>query len=168
MTSDPMIAQAVGLLAFGVGITAFWQRDDQRFRMQLTAFSGIICAHFFLMGAPAAGLSAALSGVRTLVSTRTRNLAVMLGFMLVVWLVGLPKVSEPMQLLALIGTTLGTFGLFRLQGVPLRLCMLTGTLCWLAHNIWLGSIGGSLIEVSFLVVNGITMVRLLRGKALAG
>ncbi len=91
----------------------------------------------------------------------------MAGFLLAVWLLGLPKVTAPMQLLPLIGTSLGTIGLFRLQGIPLRLCMMAVNLFWLAHNLWLGSLGGSLIESSFFVVNLVTIYRLHRSRVMA-
>ncbi|WP_197069639.1 YgjV family protein, partial [Aeromonas media] len=34
--------------------------------------------------------------------------------------------------------------------------------CWTSHNILIGSIGGSLIELSFLFVNCHTMYRMWR------
>jgi hypothetical protein len=52
-------------------------------------------------------------------------------------------------------------GLFRARGLALRLCMLAGGLCWTSHNID-GSIGGSLIETTFLFVNCHTMYRMWR------
>lgn len=167
MGGDLWFAQLVGLVAFAMGITAFWQKEDQAFRRQLTSYCAMICAHFFLMGAPAAGITAAMSGLRSLVSSHTRNGWVMAGFLLAVWLLGLPKVTAPMQLLPLIGTSLGTIGLFRLQGIPLRLCMMAVNLFWLAHNLWLGSLGGGLIESSFFVVNLVTIYRLHRSRVMA-
>jgi len=114
------------------------------------------------MGAGAAALSARLSSGRTPVSSRTRNIWLMTVFLLVVWGVGLPKVSSAIQWLPLIGTTLGTWGLFREQGIRMRLCMLSGTVCWVTHNFAIGSIGGTLIEASFLLVNSHTIFRLWR------
>ncbi len=43
-------AQAVGVLAFFVGITMFFNRDERRFKQQLSVYSAIIGCHFFLMG----------------------------------------------------------------------------------------------------------------------
>ena len=60
----------------------------------------------------------------------------------------------------MLGTSLGTYGLFRLQGIAMRLCMMGVNLLWLGHNLWLGSWGGSLIESVFFVVNIITIYRL--------
>ena len=116
MNSELWFAQAVGGLAFLIGITTFLQKDDQLFRRQLTVYCGVIGAHFFLMGSPAAGISAILSGMRSLASSRTRNGWVMVGFILLVWALGLPRLAHPMQLLPLIGTTTGTWGCFACRG----------------------------------------------------
>lgn len=40
--------------------------------------------------------------------------------------------------------------------------MWCSTACWVIHNLWLGSLGGSLIEGSFLLVNGYNIVRFYR------
>ena len=66
------------------------------------------------------------------------------------------------QLLTLLGTTLSTFALFRLNGIALRLCMLSSTICWLTHNIWAGSIGGILQESIFFILNSHTIFRLYK------
>jgi len=156
------VAQGVGLLALLIGISAFIQRSDQRLRLWLTLYQVAIGIHFWMMGAGAAALSAWLSSGRTLLSSRTRNLWIMTAFLLLVWGVGVPKVTMAIQWLPLIGTTLGTWGLFRERGIRMRLYMLSGTVCWVAHNFAIGSIGGTLIEASFLFVNSHTIFRLWR------
>lgn len=45
------LAQGVGVLAFLIGITTFFNRDERRFRLQLAVYSATIGVHFFLMGA---------------------------------------------------------------------------------------------------------------------
>ena len=71
------LAQGVGVIAFLVGITTFINRDERRFKKQLSVYSAIIGVHFFLMGAFPAGASALLNAVRTLITLRTRSLWVM-------------------------------------------------------------------------------------------
>ena len=74
----------------------------------------------------------------------------------------MPDITQPIQWLTLIGTTLGTWALYREQGIRMRLIMLMGTVCWVTHNFVIGSIGGALIEGSFLFVNSHTVFRLWR------
>ena len=54
------LAQGIGLAAMLVGISAFRQRDDGRFRLRLCLYQAAIALHFFLMGAGTAALSAGL------------------------------------------------------------------------------------------------------------
>ena len=135
------LAQSVGLLAFGVGIATFVQRGDQRLRTLLTLYCIVIGVHFFLLGAIAAAYGAWLSGL------------------------GVPNITQPIQWLTVIGTTLGTWALYREQGIRMRFLLLMGTVCWVTHNVVVGSIGGALIEGCFLFVNTHTIYRLWRQRA---
>lgn len=160
-TTNPL-AQSVGLIAFGLGILTFAQRNDQRLRIFLTVFCGVIGVHFLLLGVPSAAYAAWLSGVRSYVSVHTRHVAVMGFFLLVIWLTAIPVITQPVQWLAVIGSTLGTWALYREHGIWMRAIIWAGTACWLVHNIMISSIGGMLIESCFLLVNGHTMFRLWR------
>lgn len=74
------LAQGVGVIAFLIGITTFINRDERKFKIQLSVYSAVIGVHFFLMGAFPAGSSAMLNTVRTLITLRTRSLWVMAVF----------------------------------------------------------------------------------------
>jgi hypothetical protein len=41
---------------------------------------------------------------------------------------------------------------------------LIGAVFWLANNILVGSIGGTLLELTNITVNGVTVIRLWRDK----
>lgn len=88
MNSAYLFAQGVGVVAFLVGITTFFNRDERRFRLQLALYSSIIGVHFFLMGASTAGMSAELNAIRSVVATRTRNLWVMVLFIVLTLVLG--------------------------------------------------------------------------------
>lgn len=154
------LAQSVGLVAAGIGISAFVQKRDMRLRVFLTLYCAVIGLHFYLLGSPTAAMAAWLSGLRSLASTRTRNVWVMLLFLVIVWVLGIPKITAPIQWLTIIGTTTGTWALFRESGLRMRGLLLFGTVCWFTHNVVIGSLGGALIEGTFLLVNSHTMVRL--------
>ncbi|HKN05130.1 MAG TPA: YgjV family protein [Buttiauxella sp.] len=156
------VAQGVGVLAFVVGITTFVNRDERRFKLQLAGYSAIIGIHFFLMGASPAGMSAELNALRTVISLRTRSLWVMGTFIALTLGLGLAKFSHAMELLPIAGTVASTWALFRCKGLTIRCVMWCSTACWVTHNFWLGSIGGTLIEGSFLVMNGLNIIRFWR------
>ncbi|TQI82370.1 inner membrane protein [Serratia fonticola] len=155
-------AQAVGVLAFLVGITSFFNRDDRRFKLQLSGYSLIIGIHFLMMGATAAGSSALLSACRNLISMRTRSLWVMCIFITLTLIIGLSHFNYWIELLPIFGTSISTWALFRTRGLTTRCVMWCSTACWVTHNIWLGSIGGALIEGSFLLMNGFNILRFRR------
>lgn len=156
------LAQGVGVIAFLVGITTFINRDERRFKKQLSVYSAIIGVHFFLMGAFPAGSSAMLNAIRTLITLRTRSLWVMALFIVLTAGIGLAKFHHPMELLPVAGTLVSTWALFRCQGLTMRCIIWCSTACWVIHNFWLGSIGGTLIEGSFLVMNGLNILRFWR------
>ncbi|SUX69263.1 Inner membrane protein ygjV [Citrobacter freundii] len=87
------LAQGVGVIAFLIGITTFFNRDERRFRLQLAVYSATIGVHFFLMGAWPAGMSAELNTIRTLVSMHTRKLWVMTVFIILTLVLGLGEIT---------------------------------------------------------------------------
>ncbi len=40
------LAQGVGVIAFLIGITTFFNRDERRFKKQLSVYSAVIGVHF--------------------------------------------------------------------------------------------------------------------------
>ncbi|ELY3466136.1 YgjV family protein [Cronobacter universalis] len=153
------LAQGVGVIAFLIGITTFFNRDERRFKLQLALYSAVIGGHFFLMGATPAGMSAELNALRTVISLRTRSLWIMTLFIVLTLTLGLVKLHHPIELLPIIGTVASTWALFRCTGLTTRCVMWCSTACWVTHNFWIGSIGGTLIEGSFLIINGLNIIR---------
>lgn len=41
------LARGVGVIAFLIGITTFFNRDERRFKKQLSVYSAVIGVHFF-------------------------------------------------------------------------------------------------------------------------
>ena len=68
------------------------------------------------------------------------------------------------ELWAILGMSFGTYSVFVLKGIPMRIGFLLGATCWLINNISVGSIGGSLLEATLISVNIITILRLLRDQ----
>lgn len=76
--------------------------------------------------------------------------------------IGLAKFHHPVELLPVIGTIVSTQALFRCKGLTMRCVMWFSTCCWVIHNFWAGSIGGTMIEGSFLLMNGLNIIRFWR------
>ncbi|WP_438864239.1 YgjV family protein [Neptunicella sp.] len=155
-------AQLIGIVALLIGASAFLQHDDHKLRRNLTLYTVLMGIQFVMLDLWSAAFTAWLSSLRTYISTRTRNLYVMSGFLMLVWAVTIPNVTEVVHVLPIIGTTLGTWAMFREQGLRMRMLMLIGSVCWFSHNFIVGSIGGAIIEGAFVIINSRTMLKLFR------
>lgn len=155
-------AQLFGYLAFALGMACFLQTDDRRFKifMALECLSYVV--HFALLGQPTAVASSLVSLGRSVAAIRSRSPWVA-GFFIALSLgLGAWLQTGWLSLLPIAASCIGTTALFFLHGVRMRLLMLVGTLLWLANNLLVGSIGGSLLEATIAVTNGWTIWRLWR------
>jgi hypothetical protein len=73
---------------------------------------------------------------------------------------GIWLADSVVQWLPILGSCIGTYALFCLDGIKMRLAFVVGTICWLSNNIIVGSIGGTLLEATLLAVNCMTIWRL--------
>ncbi|PSU35835.1 YgjV family protein [Photobacterium lutimaris] len=157
-------AQGVGLFAFAVGASAFLHQNGNKFRLHLTIFQVILCCHFILMGAFTAAFGCGISALRSYASTQTKSKRVMWFFIGLLWLMGLPSLQHSYELLTIFGASVATWALFQAEGIKLRLLILFNSFCWLTNNLLLGSIGGTLMESTFIIVNLYTISRMFMSK----
>ena len=154
------LAQSIRLAGLTIGLHAFAQKRDHRLKLLLTPYAVVIGLHFLLMGSYPGAISAWISSIRTWVSRRSNSLKWALSFMVITLILVVPRITSWVFVLPLLGACLGTWALFREQGIRMRTMLMLGTVCWLIHNIAIGSIGGSVIESSFLMMNAATLYRL--------
>jgi hypothetical protein len=155
-------AQCVGYVAFVLGVSSFLQKDDRRFKIFMAAECFAYVVHFALLGNPTAVASSTMSVLRSLLALRTRSVWVAAAVIAANLALGVWLAKQPSDWLPLTASCLGTFALFLLKGVPMRLLMLCGTGCWVANNIIVGSIGGTALEVIVGIVNLVTIARMVR------
>lgn len=155
-------AQLLGYLAFVLGVTAFLQRDDRRLKLFLAAECLAYVVHFSLLGNPTAAASSGLSAVRTTASLRYRSRPLALAVMATYLTLGACLARSPAGWLPVLGSCLGTWGLFMMHGIRMRLLVLTSTLFWLTNNILSGSVGGTLLEALIATASITTIVRMIR------
>ncbi|CAK1765803.1 YgjV family protein [Vibrio crassostreae] len=163
---ENVIAQGIGGIAFLVGVMAFWQKDDMRFRYQMMMFCLIMGIHFTLMGATVATIGVMINALRSYASIKTQSRKVMWFFIGLMWVMTLPNITHFFEFITVLGSSVATWALFTKQGVTLRSFILFNSLCWISHNIWLGSIGGSLVEGAFIATNLFTIYRLHQRRLL--
>jgi hypothetical protein len=155
-------AQIPGYFAFAFGVACFAQTDDRRFRvfMSVECFSYVL--HFALLGQATAVASSLVSLGRSVASIYWRSRWAALVFLGANIALGSWLFHGWVSLLPIIASCIGTLALFFLQGAAMRATMLLGTACWIANNLLVGSIGGTLLELAVAGVNGWTLVKLLR------
>ena len=158
------LAQALGYIAFVLGVACFLQTDDRRFKLLMTGECIAYIAHFALLGNPTAVASSSLSTLRSLLSLVTRSRWVAVAIVAANVGFGFAIAHKPSDWLPLSASCLGTIALFTLQGIPMRLLMLCGTALWIANNLIVGSIGGTALEVVIAVINLTTIARMLRSR----
>lgn len=158
------VGQLLGLVSYGLGVYCFFQKDDRKLKVFMFVLQFNNCLHFALIGAPTAVLSSFLSVVRTGLSLKTSSRLVAWLFIAVSVALGWWLVEKPLDWLPVIGACIGTYALFCLTGIQMRLAFLVGACFWLANNIAVGSIGGTLLEVTLISVNSSTIIRLWLAK----
>ncbi len=162
-------AQVAGYVALVLGVGGFLQRDDRRLKLLVGGECFVYVVHFTLLGRPPAASSALVSGVRTLLSAWFRSawlaaatIAVNVGLA-----VGLS--THGTGWIPVVGSSLGAVAVFTLEGLPMRLVLLTSTALWLTNNVLSRSVGGTILESLIALASLSTIVRMVaEGRATAG
>ncbi|MEX3071616.1 YgjV family protein [Vibrio alginolyticus] len=158
------VAQALGFVSFGLGVSTFYQKDDRRLKIIMLIFNLNHLLHFFLLGSMTSALSAALSALRTGSAIYTSSKYVAAIFIVLGLGLGLKLADNWWDMWPIFGSAIGTYAVFMLQGIAMRVAFIVGAVCWLINNIIVGSIGGTLLEMTLLTVNCMTIYRLLKDE----
>ncbi|ANU38229.1 YgjV family protein [Vibrio scophthalmi] len=161
------LAQTIGMVAFFIGATAFLHSDGRRFRLHLMLFQIVLCSHFVMMGALVAAFGCGISAIRSYASTKTQSTPVMLFFIAMLWVMGVPQLEHYYEILTIFGSSVATYALFKMQGITMRLLVMFNSFCWFINNFLLGSIGGTLMELTFIMVNSVTILRMYYTRPIA-
>ncbi len=121
-------------------------------------------AHFYFLDAIVPAFICLLSLIRTIVSIYTSSFKVALVFIVLTLIVGIWNFQSPRDVLVILASIVGVYSLFCLQGVQMRIGLISGACLWLTNNLLVGSIGGSLMETFIIVTNVSTIYRLQRSS----
>lgn len=159
--------QCVGYAAFILGVAAFVQRCDRRFKLLNAGQSLAYAVHFFWLANLPAASSALVSAVRSMLALKKRSWMVVATIVAVNFSAGVVFSKNWTGWLTVGSSCVGTVAIFYMRGVPMRLVLLACTGAWLTNNILSGSIGGTLLEAVIALANGATIVRILAGQRAA-
>ena len=160
-------AQLVGYLALVLGVSAFLQRDDRRFRLLLVGECLAYVFHFALLGNPPAAASTAVSATRTLLSLRWRAAGLAVASVAANLALAVAVGTHGRGWIPVVGSCLGGIAIFTLEGIPLRLLLLTSTALWLTNNVLSGSVGGTILESLIAAASVSTVVRMAQAARAA-
>jgi hypothetical protein len=160
---DPFsLAQLAGYVAFLIGVYSFLQKDDRRLKATIGAQAFSYSVHFALLGSPAAAAASLVTSVRAVLSLYTKSAYVAAAILATNVALGLVTATKLAGWLPVVASCAGTIAFFWFEGIALRLILLFATACWLANNLLLGSIGGTMLELFLGAVNASTCYRLWR------
>ena len=125
----------------------------------------VFACHFFMLAAYAGMAVGIINCFRIGLSIKFhRSNKMMFSFMVIYLIVGYFIYNTPSDVLPIISSLLGTFSLYKLSGIKLRIFGLIGSCSWLTYGIIHHSIGGIMTETSAMVLNLTTIGRLMRDK----
>jgi hypothetical protein len=155
-------AQVVGYIALVLGIAAFLQKSDRRWKMFSAAQGVVYTLHFLLLGNLPASASSLVAASRTFLALRYRSLWLAAATLVVNVGMGAVFARNAAGWLPVTGSCIATVAIFTMRGVRFRCVLLVSTLLWLANNIITGSIGGTLLELANAIINISTIIRMAK------
>ncbi|QLK46256.1 YgjV family protein [Vibrio owensii] len=162
MVDSTTLAQAFGFVSFSLGLAVFYQKNDRTLKIMMLLFNATHLLHYLLLGSLTSALSALLSALRTTTAIFISSKWVASFFIVVSLISGLCVTEQWIDMWPILGTIIGTYSVFCLSGIGMRIGFLLGACCWLTNNILVGSIGGTLLEISLIGMNSVTIFRLYR------
>lgn len=161
--SLPLLGQFVGLLALGLCLAAFASTRDDRLLVILIFANIAFAVQFFLLGGVVAGAISTLIVLRIWLVRRYKgNARIMAAMLAATVLVAVPGWQGPADAVPLAAGLIGTFAMFMLRGIPMRVGLAAGAACWMAANYLSGSVGAMVAEALILATNAVTIARMAR------
>lgn len=159
------VAQSLGIIASGIIIYAFTHKSDERLKFVLIIANIFFAAHFFMLEAYAGMFVTLLNCARVAFSIKFhKSNNMMLFFMGVYLLTGYLVFENIFDLMPILSSLVGTYSMFKLSGIKLRLLGMLGSGSWLIYAIVFHSIGGMITEVAIITINLHTIFRLNRDR----
>ncbi len=159
------VPQLIGAFASAFIILGYFSKVDNRAKKILICGSALFAIHFFMMGAMTAMLINGINFFRVGLSIRFHGSKSLFTFFVLIYLlVGYTTYETRFDALPLISSLVGCISMYFLSGISFRLCTVVGSLCWLIHNVAIGSIGGVVTEVFVLIGVSTAIYRLILDK----
>jgi hypothetical protein len=155
MLSQPhfVVSQVFAGIALIFGLASFQFKMRRRVLACLVVGTLFNAVHFILLLRFAAAGLVLTTGARYLTAVYTTRRSWMLFFLAVTLLTTFLLYQSPVSLLPCLATLVGTWGSFQPRDRAVRLAMMCGTSCWIAHNVAVGTPVATAMEVFILASN---------------
>lgn len=154
------IIQAIGLIGFFTGVSAFLCKSDKALKLLIGLASCIVALHFLFLEAYVGAGAASLTALRSFLSI-FKTIKPYAPFFFAAYIpLGYFYIGDWVDCLPIIGGLIGTYAMFYLERLPMRYGLFVTSSFWLTHNVLQGSIGASLLEFFYLAANTRTILQL--------
>ncbi len=142
-----LIAQAIGMVASFFIVLSFGQKVDNRFKGFLMIGNVLFAVHYFMLGGYAGMVTNLLNFLRVGSSIKFhKSKKIMWVFLGAYLFSALFVVKEPTDLLPIFASLIGTYSMFMLSGIKMRVVGLFASASWLGYGILYKSIGGMITD----------------------
>ncbi len=152
--------QAIGLLGFCFGLTAYLSRQDNVLKSLIGLASLAIAVHFFLLGVYVGAGAALFSSIRSFLSIFKSVKPYAPLFFAAYIPLGYFCIEDGLDVLPILAGLTGTYCMFYMEKLPMRYGLFLATFIWFVHNLMQGSIGGSLLELFYIGANLRTIMKI--------
>ncbi len=157
-----LISQVLAAVAFTCGAISFQFKKRRTVLLWLCASALSNACHFFVLGRAGAGTLYVIMGIRVFTAAFTTDRRLMFVFLGLILAGFALSYERPLDILALFGSALATYGNFQATDRKVRLYYMACAVTWMTHNIISGSPVAVLMEITFLVSNVIGYRRIYR------
>jgi len=162
---DFNLAQAIGLLASSILISAFLTKNDVKMKYVAAMGNVFFLIHFLMLGATAGAITNVVNASRGLSSIKFHKSNKLMFFFMTVYLIcAFVFVEKWLDVLPFATGFIGSYALFQLHGIALRSLVISTSFMWMVYHIYFMSIGGIITECFIISVNCITIYRLLKDR----
>ncbi|PZQ46923.1 MAG: hypothetical protein DI551_04330 [Micavibrio aeruginosavorus] len=168
------VAQISGYIALVIYIAAYAFKSDNVMKVTFSISNVLWVVHYYLIGAHTAALTTLIITLRNVLSLNSDNLPehkkkVMAAIFAVILLIaGIITWAGLVSIIPVSATIAATYMMFYLKGVKLRQAFWVLDAGWLLHAILVGSVSGGIYAVGSLLVNGYTIVKMMREEKDSG
>lgn len=154
-----ILSQVLAFITLIIGMAAFQFKDRQNILRGWFFAAMFAAAHFYYLDNIEAAILVAIIGIRFLVSSITFDKRLMYFFMGISLAAYAYTYTQPISLLALTATMIGTWGTFQRSQTTVRLTMMSTELLWMVHNFIIWSPVAVGMEVLFFASNMLGFIR---------